>query len=74
MTGTPTWTGSLRVVLLVAAAVAAVVLGAAVLTSLLPTDLQRLIFHTPLAIAVLSVGTAWVLWGIARRRPPGPDA
>ena len=55
-----------REVLLVAGAAVAVVLGAAILTSLLPTDLQGLVFHTPLAILVLIVGTAWLLWRIAR--------
>jgi hypothetical protein len=53
-------------VLLVAGAAVAVVLGAAILTSLLPADLQGLVFHTPLAILVLIVGTAWLLWRIAR--------
>jgi heme A synthase len=68
-TGPLSWSASLRAVLLVASAVVAVVLGAAVLTSFLPVDLQRLVFHTPLAILVLVVVTAWILWGIARRRP-----
>ena len=45
-------------------------LGAAILTSALPTDAQRLIFHTPLAIVVLVAGTSFVLWRIAVRRPP----
>ena len=64
-----------REVIIVAAVAVAVVMGAAVLTSVLPTDLQEIVFHTPLAIAVLIVGTAWLLWRIARR-PPGstPDA
>lgn len=56
-----------REVLLLAAAVVAVVLGAAVLTSVLPTEAQRFVFHTPVAIAVLLVGTAWLLWRIGRR-------
>jgi uncharacterized membrane protein len=56
-------------VLLVAATVVLVVLGAAVGTSLLPTDLQRAIFHGPVLIGVLILGTAWVLWRIARGRP-----
>ena len=60
-----------REVLLVAGVAVAVVLGAAVLTSILPTDLQEVVFHTPLAIVVLIVGTGWLLWRIARR-PPGP--
>lgn len=54
-------------VLVVAAAVVAVVLGAAFSTSLLPEPLQRLVFQTPLAILVLIGGTAWLLWRISRR-------
>jgi heme A synthase len=61
-----------REVGLVAAAVVVVVLGAAVLTSVLPTSLQEVVFHTPLAIVVLIVGTGWLLWRISRRRPDGP--
>ena len=61
-----------RDVLVVAAVAVAVVLGAAILTSVLPTDAQRFIFHTPLLIAVLIVGTGLVLWRIAARRPPDP--
>jgi FtsH-binding integral membrane protein len=61
-----------REVLIVAAVAVGVVLGAAVLTAALPTDAQRLIFHTPLLIVVLAVGTGLVLWRIAARRPPGP--
>ena len=63
-----------REVIIVAAVAVAVVLGAAVLTSVLPTNVQEVVFHTPLAIVVLAVGTAWLLWRIARR-PPGtsPD-
>ena len=60
-----------REVLVVAGAAVAVVLGAAILTSLLPTDLQEVVFHTPLAIIVLIGGTGWLLWRISRR-PPGP--
>ena len=56
-----------REVLIVAAVAVAVVLGAAILTAVLPTDAQRVIFHTPLLIAVLIVGTGYVLWRIARR-------
>jgi FtsH-binding integral membrane protein len=65
-------TVGLREVLIVAAVAVAVVLGAAILTSVLPTDAQRLIFHTPLAIVVLVAGTTLVLWRIAARRPPAP--
>jgi FtsH-binding integral membrane protein len=56
-----------REVVLVAAVVVAVVLGAAILTSVLPTSFQEIVFHTPLAIVVLIVGTAWLLWRISRR-------
>ena len=56
---------------MVAGFAVAVVLGAAIVTSILPTDAQEVVFHTPLAIIVLIVGTAWLLWRIARR-PPGP--
>jgi hypothetical protein len=61
-----------REVVLVATAVVGVVLGAAVLTSLLPASVQGVIFHAPLLIAILIVGTGWLLWRIARR-PPGLD-
>jgi heme A synthase len=61
-----------REVLAVAAIAVAVVLGAAILTAVLPTDLQRVIFHTPLLIAILVGGTALVLWRIATRRAPEP--
>jgi hypothetical protein len=59
-----------REVLIVAAVAVGAVLGAAILTAVLPTDAQRLIFHTPLLIGVLIVGTGLVLWRIAARRPP----
>jgi FtsH-binding integral membrane protein len=65
--GQPGW----REVLLVALVAVAVVLGAAVLTSVLPTGAQEIVFHTPLAIVVLVVGTGWLLWRISRR-PLGP--
>jgi hypothetical protein len=55
---------------MVAGAVVVLVLGAAVLTSVLPTGAQEVVFHTPLAILVLVIGTGWLLWRIARR-PPG---
>ena len=66
----PAWSSAVRDVIVVAAAVVAVVLGAAVLTSVLPVEGQRLVFHTPLTIAVLVVVTGWVLWRVATRRPP----
>ena len=59
----------LREVLLVGALVVAVVLGAAALTSLLPDAFQRVVFGTPLAIAVLIAGTVLGLWRITRRPP-----
>ncbi len=58
-----------REVLLVAGCVVGVVLGLAVLTSLLPADVQRIVFRTPLLIAVLLVGTALVLVRLVRRPP-----
>ena len=61
-----------RQVLVVAAAAVGAVLGAAILTAVLPIDAQRLIFHTPLLIGVLILGTGLVLWRIAARRPPEP--
>ena len=61
-----------REVLMVAGAAVVVVLGAAILTSILPTGVQEVVFHTPLAIVVLIAGTGWLLWRISRR-PPGPQ-
>jgi heme A synthase len=61
-----------REVVLVAAAAVGVVLGAAILTSILPAGIQELVFHTPVAIIVLIGGTGWLLWRISRR-PPGPQ-
>jgi FtsH-binding integral membrane protein len=60
----------LRDVLVTAAICVAVVLAAAFATSLLPRDAQSIVFHTPLLIVVLIVGTGFVLWRIATRRPP----
>lgn len=51
-----------------AAVVVAVVLGLAVATSLLPTQVQQIVFHTPLLILVLIGGTGWLLWRVSRRR------
>ena len=48
----------------------AAVLGAAVLTSVLPEGIQRFLFHEPVTIVVLVVGTAFVLWRVATRPPP----
>jgi heme A synthase len=62
-----------REVVLVAAAAAAVVVGAGVLTGFLPAEVQEVVFHTPIAIAVLIVGTGWLLWRISRREPQAPE-
>jgi hypothetical protein len=56
-------------VVAVAAAVVVVVIGASFATGLLPTELQRLVFHSPLLIGVLIAGTAIVLWRVARHGP-----
>jgi hypothetical protein len=57
-----------REVLLVGLLVVAVVLGAALLTDLLPAGLRSVVLDTPLAIVVLVLGTALVLWRAATRR------
>jgi hypothetical protein len=62
-----------REVVLVAAAVVAVVIGAAVLTGLLPAVIQDVVYQTPIAIVVLIVGTGWLLWRISRRGPGAPE-
>ena len=56
-----------------AAVAVAVVLGAGILTGLLPAEIQNVVFHTPVAIGVLIVGTGWLLWRISRREPQAPD-
>jgi hypothetical protein len=61
-----------REVVLVAAGVVAVVLAAAVGTSLLPSAFQEFVFRTPVAIGGLIVGTGWLLWRISRREPGSP--
>lgn len=67
---TPPWRIAIRDVLVAAVLAVGAVLGAAMLTSVLPTDLQQLIFHTPIAIGVLLVVTGWILWRISRQQPP----
>ena len=59
-----------RDVVIVGGIAVAAVLGAAILTSLLPEGVQRFLFHEPVTIAVLVAGTALVLWRVATRRPP----
>lgn len=60
-------------VALVAAGVVVVVLGAALVTGFLPDPIQRAIFHGPVLIAVLIIGTGWLLWRIARPRTIDDD-
>lgn len=60
-------------VALVAASVVVVVLGAALLTGLLPDPIQRAIYDGPVLIGVLIVGTAWLLWRVAHGRPIDPE-
>ena len=70
MADTPdTRSPGLREALLVGGLTVLVVLGAAVLTFLMPGSLGDVVFRTPLLILVLIVGTAVVLWRITR---PGP--
>lgn len=54
-------------VVAVAGVVVVVVLGAALLTGLLPPEVQRFVFHSPLLIGVLIAGTVLVLWRVARQ-------
>jgi hypothetical protein len=56
----------IREVLLVAAVVVALVLAADAVTGILPPGLQDVVVHTPAAIVVLVLGTAFVLWRILR--------
>lgn len=58
-----------REVLIVLLGVVAVVLGLAAVTSVLPTGVQEVVFHTPLLIGILIVGTGWWLWRVSRRQP-----
>ena len=56
-----------REVLIVAVVVVGAVFAVQVVTSLLPTSLQEVVFRTPLAILVLVVGTLALLIRVARR-------
>lgn len=58
----------LREVVLVGLAAVGVVLGAAVVTALLPGDLQSVVFRSPLMIGILVAGTAIALWLVIARR------
>jgi hypothetical protein len=62
-----------REVVIVLVGVVAVVLGLAAVTSVLPTQVQEVVFHTPLLIGVLIVGTGWWLWRVSRRQPDRRD-
>ena len=62
----PGWRAAARDVGIVSVLAVGIVLGAAGATGLLPAELQRVVFHTPLTIAILVVGTGWVLYRIAR--------
>jgi heme A synthase len=62
-----------REVLIVAVGVVALVLGLAFATSLLPTQAQEVVFHTPFLIIVLIVGTGWWLWRVSRRQSEGRE-
>ena len=62
---TPGW----REVLVVAAIVVVVVLGAAFITGALPAAGQDIVFRTPLAIVVIVVGTVGLLARLVRRPP-----
>ena len=62
-----------REVVIVLVGVVAVVLGLAAFTSVLPTQVQQVVFHTPLLIGVLIVGTGWWLWRVSRRQPDRRD-
>ena len=67
----PARSPGLREALLVGELTVVVVLLAGAATFLLPGDLKDVVLRTPLLIVVLLVGTAAVLWRIAR--PPHPD-
>jgi hypothetical protein len=69
-TRTPKPAPGWRDVLLVAVAIVGVALGAAAVTGLLPRAGQDVVFHTPLVIVVLLVGTVGLLVRLALRRPP----
>jgi heme A synthase len=62
-----------REVLMVAAGVVGLVLGLAVVTSLLPTQVQEIVFHTPLLIVILIAGTGYWLWRVSRRQSEGRE-
>jgi hypothetical protein len=54
--------------MLVALAIVGVVALAVVVTQLLPSDIEDIVYRTPIAIGVLIAGTGIVLWRISRRQ------
>ena len=62
----PALSDDVRSVALVAVAVVGIVLAVAAVGTFLP-PVEALFFRVPVAIVVLVVGTAWVLWRVARR-------
>jgi len=60
-----------REVLLVGGAIVVLVLGLSVVTSVLPSGAQWVIFQSPLLIVVIVVGTVVVLASLLRRSRPG---
>lgn len=59
-----------REVLLVGGSIVLVVLGLSVITSLLPSGAQWIVFQSPLLIAVIVAGTVLVLAGLLRGPRP----
>lgn len=59
-----------REVLIVATLAVGLVLGAAILTSVLPEGVQRVVFHSPLLILVLVLATGGLLLRIGTGRHP----
>lgn len=55
-----------REVLLVGGAIVVIVLGLSVVTSVLPSGVQWVVFQTPLLIVLILVGTVVVLAGLLR--------
>jgi hypothetical protein len=69
--GTAGRTFGWREVLLVGGAIVVLVLGLSVVTSVLPSGAQWVIFQSPLLIVVIVVGTVVVLASLLRRSRPG---
>jgi hypothetical protein len=56
-----------REVLMVGGAIVAIVLGISLVTTILPDGARWVVFQSPLAIIVISVGTVLVLASLLRR-------